>query len=244
MNCNKAQEWISLQMDGQLPAQHVPLLQEHLTGCAVCRLYCDEFLLGRRLLAAIDPVPPDNFDWKLQLRLNHAMREAAREIQFPWSRPPGRWRFWLSRAGLAAPLGLAAVMVLSLVLPTRTLFVPADKPGQVAETERPLRLPYKETAQRLTLFDSSRRPLDSPFQTTSRQQGLSGVQRQVGAGSVLGQRTWSTGGSDLDLARVRQLEQNVEALRRVLNVRDRQIQLLEAKLDSLARLNVDTAKED
>lgn len=119
MKCNKAQEWISLQLDGQLAAQHVVVLQEHLDACADCRLYCDDLLVGRRMLMATTATLPDNFDWKLQLRLNQVMREAAREVRIPWRLPLTGWRRWISRAGFSAVLGLTAVLLVALVLPER-----------------------------------------------------------------------------------------------------------------------------
>ena len=243
MKCNKAQEWISLQMDGQLPAEHVPVLNEHLGGCAACRRYCDDLLAGRRLLVCTNPAPPDNFDWKLQLRLNHVLREAAREVSYPWPRPLAGWRRWMSRAGLSAAVGLGAVLALSMVVPGPTLFLQGQAQPQVAVAEGTPRLPFRSPEQRPQLFDNSRRPLDSQYAATAWPQGF-GVQRQTSVGGGLGQRLWPVYGGEHEQVRIRLLEQDVQALRRLLNMRDRKLRLLEAKLDSLQRLTVDTPWEN
>jgi hypothetical protein len=240
MKCNKAQEWISLQLDGQLAAQHVPVLQEHLGACADCRVYCDELLMGRRLLAAASAAPLDNFDWKLQLRLNHAMREAAREVRYPWGQPLAGWRRWLARAGVAAAFGLTAVLVVALVAPGRLAMAPDGGTSLAAGAERSPRLPVQPAAAAatpsLTFLDGTRRPLDSAYRTLAGAQGF-GLQRQVSGSGGL---SWSAGGGR-DPHRIRQLEQDLEAMRRHLGARERQIQALEAKLDSLGRLVVDRA---
>jgi hypothetical protein len=242
MKCNKAQEWISLQMDGQLSAERVSILNEHLGRCEACRIYCDDLMLGRRLFAATEPSPPDNFDWKLQLRLNQAMREVAREVSFPWPRTLTGWRLWFTRAGISAAVGLGAVLVFSLFLPARTMLFADHESRQVALTERDVRLPLKSLEQEPPPLDGSRRPLDSPYPSTAWPQRLS-AQRHTSSGGGLYQKPWSLAGGDHDLVRIRRLEQDLHALRRLLLVRDRKIQLLEAKLDSLERLTVDRPME-
>jgi len=37
MNCRKARKWISMEMDGELPREQLPLLEEHLGACENCR---------------------------------------------------------------------------------------------------------------------------------------------------------------------------------------------------------------
>ena len=37
MNCKKAEQWISMALDGELPAEKAQQLQEHLAGCPACR---------------------------------------------------------------------------------------------------------------------------------------------------------------------------------------------------------------
>lgn len=241
MKCNKAQEWISLQLDGQLAAQHMLLLQAHLDACVECRRYCDDLLVGRRMLGATEPDLPEIFDWKLQLRLNQVLREAAREVKIPWQQPLAAWRRWFVRAGASAVVGLTAVLLLALVLPSH-LAPNTAADVQMAAADHILRVPVQAASPALSFLDATRRPLDLPYRANFQPSGL-GLQRQASSGGGLVGMAWSAT-ADRDLARIRQLEQDLEALRRHLSARERQIQLLEAKLDSLARQTVDRARGD
>ena len=114
MRCNKAQENLSLQLDGALPPDLTGSLSSHLDGCADCREYRDDLLMGNRMLQATEPELPDNFDWKLQLRLNQTLKEAAGEVAYPWEdKPVDRWR-WMRNFGSAAAVGMAAVLALAI----------------------------------------------------------------------------------------------------------------------------------
>ncbi len=61
MRCNKAQENISLQFDGALPPDLTGSLSTHLDGCADCREYRDDLLMGSRMLEATEPELPENY---------------------------------------------------------------------------------------------------------------------------------------------------------------------------------------
>jgi len=235
MKCGKVQEWISQEMDGQLAAEHVAPLAEHLEICASCREFRDELRVGLRMLHATDPVLPDNFDWKLQLRLSRAMREAARDATYPWSREGAGWRRWLARAGFSAAVGLAAVLSVALLTPARMSPVLTDASGTAPLTNQAPRVPLQTAPTSGTLFDATRRPLDPGYASRLG----SGLQRNVSSRSGVGGAFWS-GADDRDLLRIRQLELEVESLRRRLGARDRQIQFLEAKLDSVTGRVVDT----
>ena len=116
MRCNKAQENLSLQLDGALPPDLTGSLSAHLNDCADCQEYRDDLLMGTRLLEATEPELPDNFDWKLQLRLNQTLKEAAGEVAYPWEdKPVDRWR-WMRNFGSAAAVGMAAVLALAIFL--------------------------------------------------------------------------------------------------------------------------------
>ena len=116
MRCNKAQENLSLQLDGALPADLTIPLSSHLDECSDCRDYRDDLLMGSRILQATDPELPDNFDWKLQLRLNQTLKEAAGEVAYPWEdKPADPWR-WLRNFGSAAAVGMAAVLALAIFM--------------------------------------------------------------------------------------------------------------------------------
>lgn len=235
MKCNKAQQWLSLEMDGRLTPEHVPLLQQHLTACDTCRSYRDELLISRRLLRATTQALPESFDWKLQLRLNRALREAAGQASYPMSQPAATWRRWFARAGASATLGLAAVLALALVLPSKMVAPPG---GQTVASNQQLtqRLPLQPTPPATPIFDTTRRPLDAGF-TMNRQSGGLGLQQGVSSNS-LGRTFWS-GANERDLLRIRQLEQELESMRRRLQARERQVMGLQAKLDSLTAPAVD-----
>ncbi len=117
MRCSKAQSYLSQALDEHLPADVTLDLDRHLDDCADCRVYREDLVLGQRLLAASEPELPENFEWKLQLRLNQALREAAGENLFPWTEDaaPDRWAF-LRNFGAATAVGLAAVLALAMVL--------------------------------------------------------------------------------------------------------------------------------
>ncbi|MCP4292496.1 MAG: hypothetical protein GY780_11770 [bacterium] len=114
MRCNKAQENLSLELDGVLPPDRTGALTSHLDGCGDCRKYRDDLLMGTRILQATEPELPDNFDWKLQLKLNQALKETAGEVAYPWEdKPRDRWS-WLRNFGSAAAVGMAAVLALAI----------------------------------------------------------------------------------------------------------------------------------
>ncbi len=115
MRCNKAQEYLGLDLDGVLPPDATVELTSHLDSCGDCREFREDLLLGRRILQATDPELPDNFDWKLQLRLNQAIKETAGEVAYPWEeKPADRWRWWRN-FGSAAAVGMAAVLALAII---------------------------------------------------------------------------------------------------------------------------------
>jgi len=244
MNCRKARQWISLERDRQLEPHHVASLQEHLERCEDCQGYRSELALGLRMLAATEPQLPETFDWKLQLRLSQALREAAREKAYPWPQESAGWRPWLGRAGLSAALGLAAVLVVAVVAPDRVAPVLGGQQAPVTAAAQSARLPLQASADTDVLDDATRRPLDAHLSGgLSRLAGAGGadLQRRVN-GAALRQSPWS-GARDQDLLRILRLEQDLGALRRRLAARDRTIQTLQARLDSLTAQTVDRSRE-
>ena len=102
MRCNKAREYLSLEIDGVQPPDSLQELQQHLDSCADCLEYREDLLLGQRLLAATEPELPENFEWKLRLKLNQTIREAAGRADYPWQEERvDRWR-WFRNFGSAA----------------------------------------------------------------------------------------------------------------------------------------------
>jgi hypothetical protein len=232
MKCNKAQEWISLELDGQLAPEHVPCLQDHLETCDDCRGYRADLQLGLRMLQATEPELPENFDWKLQLRLSQTLREATRDAAYPWQQVEHGWRRWFTRAGFSAALGMAAVLAISLLVPQ------ALTPGLVATGGTPaaletMRIPVQDTQANAVggLFDPSRRPLETEFERNL-DPFAAGLQRRVSSNGGFGSAYWS-GTNERDLLRIRHLEQENESLRRRLSIRERHLEVLKAKLDSL-----------
>lgn len=232
MKCNRIQQWISQEMDGQLAPEHVAPLAEHLQACDECRGFRQDLQVGVRMLRATEPTLGDDFDWKLQLRLSRAMREAAQQSH-PWQDAPSRWRPWLTRAGISGAVGLAAVLTLAVLLPSDTM-LPGTGTATMAElTSR--RLPLQSAAAVQGVTDATRRPLQVDFGQAGR---FRGFQRSVSTGSDFG------GGSlasveNLEVMRIRQLERENETMRRLVFGKDRQIQFLQAQLDSLTRRAVD-----
>jgi hypothetical protein len=141
MRCGKAQKWLSLEMDDHLPPDKTPALEEHLQRCTNCRSYRDDLLLGRRLLRSESPQLSDNFDWRLQLRLNHSLKDIVGNTALPWEDSlPHRGRWWAS-VGMAAAGGLAVTLAASFLglfaLPAVDLAPIGEPSSTVAEGPPP-----------------------------------------------------------------------------------------------------------
>ncbi len=109
MRCGKAKEWLSLAHDDCLPPDRTLALERHLERCPGCRAYREDLRLGSRLLRATEPRLSESFDWRLQLRLNRRLQEAARTAPPPWERERGA-RGWLRDFGLATAAGVVAAV--------------------------------------------------------------------------------------------------------------------------------------
>jgi hypothetical protein len=116
MRCGKAQAYLSRQADEALPAEVTAPLARHLDACADCRQFRQDLAVGRRLLAATPPQLADNFEWRLHLRLNQALQQAAGAVAFPWDEERTDRRLWIRNFGTAASYGLAAVLALAMFL--------------------------------------------------------------------------------------------------------------------------------
>jgi hypothetical protein len=234
MRCGKAQEFLSLEIDGVLPPDVTVDLQDHLDACADCRQYREDIQLGSRLLAATEPTLSDNFEWKLQLRLNQTLKETAGEVAYPWTDPaPDRWS-WFRNFGAAAAMGLAAVLAVAV------FFGPVGQPGRQADGPAFLASPTQEK-----VLGGDRLPLESRFNAASP------LGRPVATGSPFqrtGPRTrvldsgWS--GEDLeDLRTIYRLKAENEKLGRMLFHTQRQLQLMRAQLDSTEENALDLHEE-
>ncbi|MEZ4388310.1 MAG: zf-HC2 domain-containing protein [Candidatus Krumholzibacteriia bacterium] len=231
MKCSRIQEWISQEMDDQLPPEHVASLAEHLQACAECREFRSDLQFGVRMLRATEPTLGDDFDWKLQLRLSRAMREAAQGA-YPWQESPPRWRPWLSRVGVSAAVGLAAVLTVAVLSPG-ALMVALTAPAVVAG-DPALRMPVSASAGAVGR-DATRRPLQVDFGGGT---PFGGLQRSVSSRNEFTSEVLDRV-SEPEVMRIRRLEQDNETMRRRLFAKDRQIQYLQAQLDSLTGQAVD-----
>jgi len=217
MRCSKARDYVSQELDGMLPPAATVKLREHLDSCGECQAYRDEVVLGQRLLAATEPSLADNFEWKLQLRLNQVMQQAAGEVRYPWLEEDGdRWA-WLRNFGAATAVGLAAVLALAMffgpVVPSQTNS--RSSTLAVSSGRRPLFQPnpgglYRPAAQHLVSTGGG---------STSRRT----------AGSF--DRGWS-GGSTEDLRTIQRLRTENIQLKNVLLQYQRANELMRTRLDT------------
>lgn len=145
MRCTKARELISLDLDGCLPPDRTAGLTRHLDECGDCREFREDLALASRMLAADEPQLPENFEWRLQLRLNQTLAEAAARELHPWQdRRSDRLAWWRS-FGAAASVGLAAVLAVAMLVGPRG----GDPAATVAEL--PTTPPVSVTGDRLDL---------------------------------------------------------------------------------------------
>jgi len=105
MRCNKAQNLISLAMDEPLAEFERLHLAKHLERCSPCVQYETDIQRVRVLLVEAEAAPPANFEWKVQLGIQKALREAASQRDDLSQRR----RFWL-------PAGVSAVAVAAIVV--------------------------------------------------------------------------------------------------------------------------------
>lgn len=239
MRCSKAQEYLSLELDGALPAGATVKLTEHLDSCADCREYREDLLLSSRFLQATQPELPDNFDWKLQLRLNQSLKEAAGEAAYPWEeKTRDRWA-WFRNFSTAAAMGVAAVLALAILLG------PVDRPGS-SDGVKTAGGPVLFQDRPLTALGSDRLPLEPVLgfgQGFSRT--VSGAQRLQGTGrsaSPLLNQGWT--GRDLrDWRTINDLRQDNQRLSRLLREMQQDNRLLRAKLDTTRAGALDLGKE-
>ncbi len=231
MRCNKVQEYLSLELDGMLPPGVTAKLAEHLDACADCQEYRQDLQLSRRFLNATEPELPDNFDWKLQLRLNQSLKEAAGEAAYPWEeKRQGRWS-WFRNFGTAAAVGVAAVLALAV------FFGPGITPG-IPEATGPV--PFSD--QPATALGPDRLPLEPSLNFGN---GFSrsvssapALPRTSGHGNLLLNQGWT--GRDLrDWRTINNLRQENQRLSRRLRDMQKDNRLLRAKLDTSRTVPLD-----
>lgn len=244
MRCSKAREYLSRHLDDNLPPAESGDLDRHLDDCEGCRAYQVDLRIGQRLLAATEPELPENFDWKLQLRLNQTLREAAGEAVLPWhdDSPAERWAF-LRSFGTATAAGLAAVLSLAMFLGPQ--FLPdasGDGDAYRPPTAAVANVSDWDAEDRLPLYNSASRSL------FSRNQGLQTVSGARGGGSY----TWqTTRPSAAWVARTRGDAQTIQRLRyenrrlqSALVLQERRMLGLQSRLDTTGTVTLDLPEQD
>lgn len=217
MRCGEAKNWLSLAHDDCLPPDRTLPLERHLEGCAECRAYRDDLRLASRMLAATEPRLSDSFDWRLGLRLNQRLTEAARYVPAPWER--ARAASWWGRFGVGAAAGvLAAAGLGAWVLPVGVPVVPMA----AAPVSGPV---VAEQTEEMT----DRLPLQEQFSFRSgRAANVNYGQRgsfRRDSGNVIG---WS-GANPADLRVINSLREDNQRLRAALGHAQRQIEALKAQ---------------
>ena len=222
MRCGKAQEFLSQAMDELLPPNVIADLSRHLDDCGQCRQHRQDLALGRRLLDVTAPELPGNFDWRLQLRLNQTLQQAAGETAFPWHDPRSERVAWFRNFGTALSMGLAAVLALAI------FFGPGQPPAGRHQT----------SPSSLAVIGSDRLPL---VRNAGRSRLLTspGTQHSVSAGGGLLtgvdsrfqlDRGWA--GNDVeDLMTIQKLRLETRDLNYQILQYRRQIELMRAQLD-------------
>lgn len=245
MRCPKAKDYISQGLDEHLPPDVTMDLTKHLDACADCREYREDLQLASRVLTATTPELPDNFEWKLQLKLNQALQQAAGETGYPWSETDkDKWR-WFRNFGAAAAVGMAAVLALAMFLGPLGGPEQGGRPdaafGPVA-TVQPLTESTFDTAGA-----TDRLPLDL---NRSSRGGLysQGIQRSVSAGGVnrssggLFDRGWS-GQNTNDLMLIQKLRIENNQMKQVLYRQQMRIRGMQTQLDSIDGNALDLKQE-
>jgi hypothetical protein len=132
MRCRQAESLISLVLDDAAGEYQRQQLAEHLSRCEHCRAHEEILRKGRRGLQQSLVDPPENFEWKLALKIQKALRDGARSRD---ERSSGR-AFWTP--ALVSALVVAAVVVGVGLL---SLDDPRSLPSSAEETiSSPLRV--------------------------------------------------------------------------------------------------------
>lgn len=124
MRCSKARAYISDALDSRLDERHALDLSGHLDDCPDCLRHQQLLTDARVLLRQEEAVPSENFEWKVQLKIQQALREKAADPE-----PVRGWGFW--RPALASAAGVAVVVLVAggLILSPPTGQSPATGPA-------------------------------------------------------------------------------------------------------------------
>jgi len=231
MRCQKVRDYISQEMDELLPPAVTGDLTSHLDSCSDCRDYREDLRLGRRAIAATTPELSDNFEWKLQLKLNQTLQQTVGQSAFPWEETdPDKWR-WVRNFGAAAAVGMAAVLALAMFL--GPVGGPRDAGNPDLNPNSPGLVQYINDVP----GGSDRLPLVG---ARSPNRGLysSGTQRSVSAGGfsrssgTIFDRGWS-GHNETDIRIIQGLRIINKQLNRQVSLQQKEIRGMRALLDTI-----------
>lgn len=257
MLCRRARDWISLSLDGMLPPDRTVALLAHLEKCAGCRAWREELQLGQRLLAATTPRLSENFEWRLQLKLNQTLQEAARAATSPFATPDPGWRRWIQGAALASVGGVGVVVAISLFLlpprgPAPTFLATPAAPSTIATVAGGrAQVVAQETVPEAgsvtaTAGDPSRISLQpgagSPLPAGGGIGREAGLRFQTTPAGLFGREGWSGGNVD-DLRTIIHLREQNRRLRDALTQAQRDAGLLRAQMESRRAASADSAAE-
>ncbi len=126
MRCPKSRELISTAFDAELSEHDRCELVEHLATCEDCRTHHAVLEKGQTLLAEGLVDPPENFEWKVQLGIQRALRERATEVE---STTFG-WGFWGRTAATATTMAALVLLVGSFLMRGSEVHAPGMASGE------------------------------------------------------------------------------------------------------------------
>lgn len=112
--CRRARAWISRALDDDLDEASRLRLEQHVGTCPECERHREVLQQGRMLLRSSEAEPSENFEWKVQLGIQRALRERAAAAEDP---SPSSRGFWRPAVASAAAVALLVVGAGQVVLP-------------------------------------------------------------------------------------------------------------------------------
>ena len=128
LRCSRAREWVGLSMDEELDEVQRVRLAAHLADCPDCRRHESILRQGREALRGQMAEPSENFEWKVQLGIQRALRERAAGAEAP------RASFWRPALASAAAVALLVVGAGALWLGAEGPAVPGTGPVPASPT--------------------------------------------------------------------------------------------------------------
>lgn len=138
MNCKTIQRWISLAVDGALPAKENEVLQEHIAGCAACQA---EWEGQQKLRSVLHAIPAPEIEASVLPALRARLNE--REARLVWMEDIERFARRFVPAAAVLLLVLSGLAVHSAVKRFRAaseihLLVLAEAQPELVLTDDPL----------------------------------------------------------------------------------------------------------